>query len=277
MIKFRTEEKSNYKSIWNNGKTIRFAINSSMPILELEYPEFYDIKITNNCDGDCPYCYTNSKKDDLHYDNIVQKIIDFFGKMDKNQRPFQVAIGGGEPTSHPDFLKLIETIYNFEICPNYTTNGMFIDKNYKNKIIEYTKRYCGAVALSCHPHLNDHWKKASKELVEKNIKVNFHIIISDEKSINRFMDIYNEWNDKIDYFVLLPQINIGRSKDSVLNWEYLIEKIPSDKSKLAFGANFYPYLKDKDHDIDIVLYEPEIMSKFLDLKDMKIYNSSFNI
>ena len=69
---------------------------------------------------------------------------------------------------------------------------------------------------------------------------------------------------------------MGRAPHKEIDWEYLVTKLPEDASKIAFGANFYPYLKEGDHNIKISLYEPEIMSKFLDLKDMSIYPSSFS-
>ena len=154
---------------------------------------------------------------------------------------------------------------------------MFIETDKKQDIIEFTKKYCGAVAISCHQHLKDYWTKAAIELTENKIKVNFHIIISDKKSIDSFVEIYENWKEKIDYFVLLPQMNSGRSKDAVIEWDYLISNLPENKSKIAFGANFYPYLIEKEHNIDIDLYEPEIMSKYLDLSDMRVYGSSFHL
>lgn len=276
MIKFRKEEKSNYKSIWVDGKTIRFAINSDMPILELEYPEFYDIKLTNNCKGKCSYCYMNSQNEE-HYPDIVNKVKNYFSQMTENQRPFQIAYGGGEPTGHPEFINLLKVTFDLGIIPNYTTNGMFIDQDNKNDIIENTKKYCGGVAVSTHSHLKKYWIKAAKIFIENKIKTNFHIIISSKESIDSFIDIYEEWKDMIDYFVLLPIINTGRCENKEVDWKYFIERLPLDKSKLAFGANFYPYILKEEKDLGIILYEPEIMSKFLDLKDMKIYNSSFNM
>lgn len=56
-----------------------------------------------------------------------------------------------------------------------------------------------------------------------------------------------------------------------------MEQLPENQSQIAFGANFYPYLLKGGHNIKVALYEPEIMSKFLDLKDMKVYPSSFNL
>jgi hypothetical protein len=103
------------------------------------------------------------------------------------------------------------------------------------------------------------------------------LIISDKQSIDEFVQIYEEWRDLVDYFVLLPYGNQGRAPHKEIDWEYLVSKLPEDQHQIAFGANFYPYLLKGRHNIKISLYEPEIMSKFLDLKDMNLYPSSFNL
>lgn len=279
MIKVRIEEESNYRAIWCNGKTLRFAIDLTKPITELKYPEFYDIKVTGNCEGKCSYCYMDSKPE-IHYENIIEKTMNFFKEMTSNQLPFQVALGGGEPTSHPDFLKLLKILKEeFDICPNYTTNGMWVDSHneYCESLLHFTKKYCGGVAISCHPHLTRQWEDAAVLYSEYKIRLNFHIIISDKESIDYFKDIYNKWKEYVEYFVLLPYGNQGRAEKKEIDWEYLVQQLPENQSKIAFGANFYPYLLKGGHNIKVALYEPEIMSKFLDLKDMKIYPSSFNL
>ncbi len=276
-LKTRVFPNNNYKSIWFNGKSMRIALNPNLPITDLEFPEFYDVKITNNCLGNCSYCYQDSLCEN-HYDDIVDNFYEYFNKFTANEKPFQIAFGGGEPTTHPDFCKLIKTCYDLDICPNYTTNGMFIENDNLNDILEYTQNYCGGVAISCHPHLEKYWKPAIKLLRElDNIKLNLHIIISDKKSIDYFNSIYNEYKDVVDYFVLLPYTKKGRAVESEINWQYLIDNIDVNSNKFAFGANFYPYLLRKDLKMEISLYEPEIMSKFLDLKDMKLYKSSFDL
>lgn len=279
MIKTRIEEESNYRAVWCNGKTLRFAINPNKPIKELKYPEFYDIKVTGNCEGKCSYCYMDSKPEE-HYDNIIGKVREFFKDMTPNQLPFQVALGGGEPTSAPNFLYLLRVLKEeFDICPNYTTNGMWMKDcpEHIYNLLTYTKQYCGGVAVSCHPHLRKYWDSAAFQYVNKEIKLNFHIIISDKESIDYFKDIYDEWKDKVEYFVLLPYGSQGRAETKDIDWEYLVQMLPENQSQIAFGANFYPYLLKGGHNIKVALYEPEIMSKFLDLKDMKIYPSSFNL
>ena len=155
---------------------------------------------------------------------------------------------------------------------------MFVsDPELLHKVIFNTKQYCGGVAVSCHPHLTNYWKAAALGFSNHNIRLNFHIIISDKESIDYFKEIYNEWKDKVEYFVLLPYGNQGRAEYKEINWEYLLQILPEKQNQIAFGANFYPYLLKGGHNIKVALYEPEIMSKFLDLKDMKVYPSSFNL
>lgn len=92
-----------------------------------------------------------------------------------------------------------------------------------------------------------------------------------------FNEIYKEWKDEIDYFVLLPYEAQGRAVPKGIEWEYLLTKLPENTSKIAFGAGFYNNLLQGKHNIKVSLYEPEIMSKFLDMKNMKLYPSSFNL
>jgi len=281
-IKTRCFQENNYKGIYFNGKTMRLALDSRKPITELEYPEFYDVKITSKCFGECPYCYQSSVWNAKHAKDPVKKIQKFFGSMTENQKPFQVAIGGGEPTLHPEFPKILRTFKALGIAPNYTTNGMWIDDPIlARQILIATKMYCEGVAISCHPHLQAFWEIAAQALIVNQIFTNFHLIISDRDSIDSFLDIYNTWKGQIKYFVLLPIAAQGRCEDGTLDWDYLsfwlkqIQKDTGDISDIAFGANFYPYLK-KDKSFPVSLYEPEILSKYLDLETMKIYPSSFS-
>lgn len=284
MIKTREFKDKNYRGIFFNGKTIRIALDPKQPIEELDYPEFYDVDIfeTMNglCRANCPWCYLKGNENGKCVEDAAQKITEYFGAMTENQRPFQVAIpGSGELFEHPDWENILKAFYDLGIMPNYTTNGMWVDKNLETqrRILKKTEEYCGGVAVSCHPHLKRDWEEASLLYSQQKIKLNFHIIISDKKSIDEFVEIYEKWNDKVDYFVLLPYGNQGRAVEKKIDWEYLITKLPENQSKLAFGANFYSYLMQGNHGIKVSLYEPEIMSKFLSLDKMELHKSSFSL
>lgn len=273
-IKIRKFKESNYKGIYLNGKTLRLALDPSKPITELKYPEFYDVKITNKCSGNCPYCYQDSKQNDVHYKHILSKTVMFFHPMNTNQRPFQVALGGGNPNEHPAFIQLLKTYDALGITPNYTTNGIGLTK----EILEATEKYCGGIAISCHPHLTTIWKEAVQNIKKYDIVINLHLIISDKESIQDFVKIFKEFKNDVEYFVLLPYETQGRATKKEIEYELLDKTLEMLNSKqIAFGANFYEFLKVYGKKFDVSLYEPEIMSKYLDMKDMSIHQSSFNL
>ena len=275
-MKVRIFPECNYKAIHLNGKTVRIALNPEKPIEDLLYPEFYDVKVTSRCDGACPYCYQSSGNGIPNQQGIVERFNEFFSKFDKNQVPFQIAFGGGEPTSHPEFLKLLEACCNLGITPNYTTNGMWISKPNSNDILSKTVECCGGVAVSTHPHLNYYWREAVNRYLEAGVHTNLHVIIGDTNSIDRFCEIYQEFTGKIKYFVLLPLSAQGRSTESFSDWDYLSLKISGSPRDVAFGANFHPYLsRDRDR-FSVSIYDPESMSAYLDLETMKVFKSSFS-
>jgi len=279
VIKKRIFPESNYKSVFFDFKTLRFQIDPSKPITELKYPEFYDVKITSKCNSLCPHCYQDSAPDKDNFPNLLDNFVSYFSRMDENQKPYQIAIGGGEPTLHPDFLQLLETSkISLGIVPNYTTNGMFMDDKLKGAILLWTMLFCGGVAVSAHEHLDSYWRSAVDLFTKAEVKTNIHIIISGKESIDRFLKIFEEYEKEVNYFVLLSYQAMGRAKFKKVESDYLFEKLKGlkDVSKISYGSNFYEDLK-KQTWLDVSLYEPEIFSKYLNMETMKLYKSSFNL
>lgn len=144
-------------------------------------PELLDIAITNWCDRGCFFCYRKSDQTGRHmslehYREVIQQA--------KSMHAFQVALGGGNPNQHPDFVEILRlTREDFGIVPNYTTNG----RGLTDKVLEATKRYCGAVAVSAYEPYRD-TMDAIERLVASGIRTNVHFILS-----SRTIDIGIEW------------------------------------------------------------------------------------
>ena len=274
-IKIRCFPEHNYKAFHFNGRTIRLALDNSKPITELAYPEFYDVKVTSKCLGMCKWCYQNSLPSSINTDSIVDRFKSFFDKLTPNQKPFQIAFGGGSPTLHPEFPQLIKTCYEMGIDPNYTTNGMWV-RTYKDTILNLTTKYNCGVAVSTHPHLEPYWRPAVNALLDAKVHTNLHCIIGNRESIDRFEQVYRDFTGKVKYFVLLPLSAQGRSTEEFSDWEYLTSKIKGSPADVAFGANFHPYLVKDPGRFSVSIYEPESMSAYLDLETMKVYKSSFS-
>lgn len=79
------------------------------------FPECIDLKITNYCDMKCPYCHEDSRLNGRHAE-INSKLIDSI-------HPFtELAIGGGNPLSHPGLIPFLTKLKNKNIIANITVN-----------------------------------------------------------------------------------------------------------------------------------------------------------
>ena len=284
-IKIRKFPEYNYHAIWCDNKTLRLGKGQASP-LPADKSEFYDVSLGTKCNLQCSFCYTDAKKEGRFYNNIVDKAKFFFGQMEDNDKCFQIATGSqGEPTIHPEFCEFIKTVYELGIVPNYTSNGISIanDDKLSDRILEFTSNYVGGVALSANTWnkaINETWRKAFKKLNDfGNTNINLHYIIKDKQSVDDFINIYNEYKNKVLYFVLLPLMHSGRSTEQYQKdaFDYLINCNGLDWSNIAFGAHFYDLLKGQNK-IKCWLYPPESFSKNLILDDViKITPSSFNL
>lgn len=108
-----------------------------------EYPELVDLKITDYCPFNCEYCYQGSTIKGKHAKlEAIKKTIDILAEA----KTLEIAIGGGEPTLHPDFLKILRYAKEKGVVPNFTS------KNYKiltnREAVETILECCGAFAFS---------------------------------------------------------------------------------------------------------------------------------
>jgi hypothetical protein len=85
---------------------------------KVDSPELVDIKITDYCDKGCFFCYQGSTKEGVHAPlSEIKRIADSLAE----KGVLEVALGGGEPTSHPNFKEILEYFSKKGIIPNYTS------------------------------------------------------------------------------------------------------------------------------------------------------------
>ena len=278
-MKIKAHPEHNYKAIFTDtGTTLHLRYDSKLPYGELEYPEIYDVAINNLCYGGCQYCYIAATKRGHNYANVCDKAHQFFGGMTENQRPLQIAIGGaGEATLHPEFPDFLKTIYDLGIMPNYTTNGMHLTPT----VLTATAKYVGGVAVTCHKHLKRFWQAAIDKLAPIT-RLNLHIIPMSIGDVDDFVTIFDEYKDKVEYFVLLPYqaIGFGKAVDIKPVYDYLFDTVlanftPTDLKKVAYGAYFYDELVQRPW-INADIYEHGLFSKYLDMdNNMTLFRSSY--
>lgn len=111
----------------DNGAKVRLAIGK---YTKASRPELVDIKITDYCFFGCDFCYQGSTEQGKHAElSDIQHVISELQKA----KVFEVALGGGEPTTHPDFIQILEEFRAANIVPNFTTRNLgWIKRNWDN-------------------------------------------------------------------------------------------------------------------------------------------------
>lgn len=106
-----------------NGNFRTTIFSDGTVIRETEDDEFIpafasnmDIKISNYCDMGCKFCHEGSTKNGRHGDILNEKFIETL-------HPYQeVALGGGDATSHPDLIPFLQKLKDKKVIVNMTVN-----------------------------------------------------------------------------------------------------------------------------------------------------------
>lgn len=127
----------------NTGAKIRFSPSGSYT--KSAYPELVDIKITDYCPYGCAFCYQGSTKGgtDAASDLFPYRVMEELGNMGV----FEVALGGGEPTTSARFTGWIEEALRNGVMPNFTTFSVeWLKDEYKLE----AARKCRGIGVSVH-------------------------------------------------------------------------------------------------------------------------------
>lgn len=107
-------------TMFSDGTKIRWNDKDSFNPVK---PESIDLKITNKCNMRCGMCHENSTPDGKHGDILNLPFID-------TMFPYsEVAIGGGNPLTHPDLIEFLEHLKERKIIASMTVNQMHFMQN----------------------------------------------------------------------------------------------------------------------------------------------------
>lgn len=107
------------------------------------FAENMDIKLTNKCNGECAWCHEGSSINGKHGDILNEKFIDTL-------HPYQeVAIGGGDATSHPDLIPFLQKLKERKVIANMTVNQIHFEKKHEliKKLVDEKLIYGLGVSL----------------------------------------------------------------------------------------------------------------------------------
>jgi hypothetical protein len=204
-----------------NGDKLRFVIGR---YTKAKRPELVDIKITDYCAFGCPFCYQGSTIQGKHAttENLFKIVA-----MLKKAKVLEVAIGGGEPTDHPDFPLFLGLLRDNGIVANFTTKSLgYVKRNWPH----LDALGVGAFAYSCESAKDVHSAAKSLAGVPRN-RVNLHYVmgLEDEAGFVAFMRAAHDEGFRV---TLLGYKTVGRGA----------EVIPNDYSQWIELVNILVYL-----------------------------------
>lgn len=126
------------------------------PYEKAKTPELVDVKITDFCGYGCHFCYQGSTKAGEHAD---LKDIEHIASQLSIMGVFEVALGGGEPCHHPEFVDILDAFSSRDVSVNFTSFGV----DWVEKIPE---GYAGGVGISVHSARDVGKIKRSQERIE---------------------------------------------------------------------------------------------------------------
>lgn len=207
-------------------------------------PELIDVGITDRCEMACPYCYVDSQPHAAHAPKEL--ITNLLGSL--AEAPYQIALGGGEPTTHPDFIWILQQIHHRGTVPNYTTAG----NNITDKILEATNALCGGVAMTFHAYKGFDWFAERYRRLKKGLtcQLNVHLIADIDVAKNlRTLTRFQKEVGPINLVLLAYYPDVGRaSLDRLMDRTTYSLSLPealfyaaSSGMKIAFSEGLLPY------------------------------------
>lgn len=105
-------------------------------------PMLADIKITDHCTMGCYFCYQGSTPNTDHADiDDIERVAEWLGEREC----FEVALGGGEPTQHPQFRRVVAAFKRAGMNVNVTSRNLSWWADKENR---WEASACTAVAAS---------------------------------------------------------------------------------------------------------------------------------
>ena len=102
-------------TILSDGTKIREYDDNVVPYAQL--PESVDVKISDYCDLGCEWCHESSTTSGKHGD--LMKLAEVLKPLFPGT---EIAMGGGNPLSHPDLIPFLKTMKERGIIANITVN-----------------------------------------------------------------------------------------------------------------------------------------------------------
>lgn len=235
-------------------------------------PELVDLKITNYCAFGCKHCYMGSTTEGQHasYSKIVSYL-----KVLGDMSVFEVAIGGGEPTTHPRFCNILNYArYAANIVPNFTT---FTDDWLTNgHIVEAVNEKVGGIGVSVYSKQSLNKFHNIRKTLDMNVQVTPQHVVGQVP-----FKTTNELVKSVNKILLLGYKNVGFgvNKKERLYTDDQIKELFSHGNIISVDTAF---LENYEHVLDEIGIPLELRSSpegkfscYIDAVEYKMGPSSY--
>lgn len=146
-------------------------------VVYVEHPESIDVKITDYCDAGCSFCHEQSTRAGAQGDlNKLSQVLSCL------PAGVEIAIGGGNPLSHPDLIPFLERCQRQGLVPNITVNQKHLIP-FRELILDLiSRKLVYGVGIS---YSSDLYLTAAAPILQATDNVVFHLIMG----INRVSDV----------------------------------------------------------------------------------------
>lgn len=198
--------------VYKNGNYSVRILENGTKVRETEEDDFIpvfaencDCKITDKCDGGCPFCYEGCTPNGKHGDILNYKFLDTL-------HPYTELAINGNDMSHPDLIPFLQKLKEKKVIANITVNQIHFEKHQNlirdlvdkglifglgvslkeptEQFISLVKQFPNAVIHVINGILSD----SDVEMLSDN---NLKILILGYKQLRRGIDWYSEDHENI--------------------------------------------------------------------------------
>ena len=134
-----------FVKLFSDGTKIKCTSDN---VFNADFPDSIDLKITNYCENSCPMCHESSGLTGKA-GNLNHQIIDSFIPG------MEVAIGGGNPLTHPNLIPFLTHLKTKGIIANITINAIDLNKYYELVLSLINNNLVHGIGISCLKYNED--------------------------------------------------------------------------------------------------------------------------
>lgn len=272
--------------IFDDGTKVKETFDQNADHFTYEYPESFDLKITDYCDAGCTYCHENSTKNGKHANlNLIHYL---FATCKKGT---EIAIGGGNALEHPDIELFVSYLRSLDLVPSITINQRHLQSHY-HKIVKLMDAKIAGIGVSLtDPNnvddfriINDLGKNVVIHVIAGVVKPSDYkalygrkVLILGYKDIRRGHDNLEKHSDEIKANIeqLKKDLPMLKKRCDVISFDCLgLEQINPKEILNISDEEFNAIYQGHDYDMFDKDGNITVSTLFIDAVNMKVSRSS---